>query len=341
MNNYKPLKFQKDSENRQLSIPFVFLIVTGRCNSRCITCSYWRNRPKKEILTKERIYSLISTLNKYHLETIIFTGGEPLLRSDLIEIAQKLKKGFSHLTLRLLTNGILLEKYADVISKIFDVVAVSFDSANRETYKKIRGVDALQKITNGINRLRMLNRETEIRLRTVIQKENFREIPQIISLGRELGANKISFIPADMFSDISFGRSKEMQNQNKVILSLEELVEYKDLLKSILETQKQNLKSGFLVEEGYDLIRIYDYYASFHGLKKPVYPKCNSGWTAIIVDFQGDVWPCFFYKSIGNIAKVSLEEILHSDKMVDFKSKIIDHRFKYCQKCTCPFFYEK
>ena len=341
MNNYKPLKFQKDSENRPLSIPFVFLIVTGRCNSRCITCGYWRNRPKKEILTKERIYSLISTLNKYHLETIIFTGGEPLLRSDLIEIASKLKKGFSHLTLRLLTNGILLEKHVDVISKIFDVVAVSFDSANRKTYQRIRGADAFQQVTKGISRLRVLNHKIEIRLRTVIQKENFREIPQIISLGRKLGANKISFIPAEMVSGISFGRSEEMQNQNRVILSLEELAKYKEILKSILETQKQNLKSGFLVEQGHDLIGAYDYYAFFYGLKKPVYPKCNSGWTAIVVDFQGDVRPCFFYKSIGNITKASLEEILHSDKMVDFKSKIINHRFKYCQKCTCPFFYGK
>lgn len=341
MNNYKLSEFQKESKNRQLSIPFVFLVLTGRCNSRCITCSYWHSRPKKEILTKEKIYSLIFTLNKYHLETIIFTGGEPLLRSDLIEIAKKLKRGFSHLTLRLLTNGILLAKNVDAIGKIFDVVAVSFDSANRETYQKIRGVDAFQQIINGISRLRTLNRKMEIRLRTVIQKENFREIPQIISLGRKLGANKISFIPADMISDIPFGRSGKISNQNKVILSLRELAKYKEILKSILETQKQNLKSGFLVEQGYDLIGVYDYYASFHGLKKPVYPKCNSGWTAIVVDFQGDVRPCFFYESIGNITKTSLEEILHSDKMVDFKSKIMNHRFKYCQRCVCPFFYEK
>lgn len=341
MDNYKPLRSQRDSESRQLSIPFVFLIVVGRCNSRCIACSYWRNLPTKEILTKEIIYSLISTLNKYHLETIIFTGGEALLRSDLIEIAQKLKQGYPHLTLRLLTNGILLARNADVISKIFDIVALSFDSANRKTYQRIRGVDAFQQVTKGISGLRALNHKIEIRLRTVIQKENFREIPKIINLGRRLGANKISFIPADMTSGVSFGRSEKMQNQNKVILSVKELVEYKKILKSILEAQKQNFKNGFLVEQGCDLIRVYNYYASFWILRKPVFPKCNSGWTSIVIDFRGNVWPCFFYKSIGNITETPLEEILYSDKMVNFKSKITNRKFKYCQKCTCPFFYEK
>jgi len=329
-------------EKNKISIPFLFLIISGKCNSRCITCGYWKNYYENEILSPKRIFSIVKTLSKYNLETVIFTGGEALLRSDLFEIAEEIKGKYPHLTIRLLTNGILLEEKAKYVSKIFDVVAVSFDSFNKKTYQKIRGIDAFPNIIRGIKKIRALNPKIEIRLRTVVQKENILEIPQIIELGKKLGADKISFIPADMISTIAFGKPERIKNKDRVIPSLEQLVKYRKIVKSIINEQikKNNLKD-FLIEHGRDLKRVYDYYLAIYGAKKPIYPKCNSGWTSISIDFQGNIQACFFYESIGNILETPLEKALKSDKMIKFKQKIINHNFEFCKWCTCPFYYEK
>ena len=72
---------------------------------------------------------------------VVFTGGEPLFRPDVMEIADLFRaRGIS---LHLLTSGIALERFAREVAERFVDVTVSMDGHSRELYRQVRGVDGL------------------------------------------------------------------------------------------------------------------------------------------------------------------------------------------------------
>ena len=136
----------KDSYNRPVSNIRVSL--TPKCNLSCIYCHKEGEKSPKEQLSAEDIAEILRVAAKFEIRSVKFTGGEPLLRPDLVSIVQSVPAGMES---SLTTNGTLLADLAhDLKSSGLRRVNVSIDSLNPETYKKITGVDNLSDVLEGI-----------------------------------------------------------------------------------------------------------------------------------------------------------------------------------------------
>jgi cyclic pyranopterin phosphate synthase len=136
----------KDSFNRPVSN--IRISLTPRCNLKCIYCHREGEvRPEKE-LSKEEIAEILRVAAKFGIRSVKFTGGEPLLRKDIIDIVRSVPPGMES---SMTTNGTLLAQYArDLKAAGMKRVNVSIDSINPETYKKITGLDELDKVFEGM-----------------------------------------------------------------------------------------------------------------------------------------------------------------------------------------------
>jgi GTP 3',8-cyclase len=136
----------KDSYNRPVSNIRVSL--TPKCNLSCIYCHKEGEKSPKDQLSAEDIAEILRVAAKFEIRSVKFTGGEPLLRSDLVKIVQSVPAGMES---SLTTNGTLLADLArDLKTSGLRRVNVSIDSLNPETYKKITGVDNLSDVLDGI-----------------------------------------------------------------------------------------------------------------------------------------------------------------------------------------------
>jgi cyclic pyranopterin phosphate synthase len=136
----------KDSYNRPVSNIRVSL--TPKCNLSCIYCHKEGEKSPKEQLSAEDIAEILRVAAKFEIRSVKFTGGEPLLRPDLVQIVKSVPPGMES---SLTTNGTLLADLArDLKTSGLRRVNVSIDSLNPETYKKITGIDRLSDVLDGI-----------------------------------------------------------------------------------------------------------------------------------------------------------------------------------------------
>ncbi len=137
----------KDPYNRPVSNLRVSL--TPKCNLSCIYCHKEGEKSPRDQMSAVEIAEVLRVAAAFEIRSVKFTGGEPLLRTDLGEIIKSVPRGME---CSLTTNGTLL---ADQVSALKDAglrrVNVSLDSLNSETYKKITGIDRLSDVLAGID----------------------------------------------------------------------------------------------------------------------------------------------------------------------------------------------
>jgi len=130
--------------------------VTDRCNLRCVYC-----RPRhdceyidrNEILTFEEIHRTVRLLAGCGIEKIRLTGGEPLVRKNIIDLVARLAATQGIRELALTTNGVLLPQMADELKAAgLDRVNVSLDSMEVDSYRRITGRDFLSTVVSGVHK---------------------------------------------------------------------------------------------------------------------------------------------------------------------------------------------
>ena len=126
------------------------ITLTNRCNVNCIYCHHDGMRSSKNEMTPDEIYKICQIAKRIGVRKIRLSGGEPLIRKDIVEIVSKISSiGFNDISIT--TNGILLEKYAkDLKEAGLDRVNVSLDTLNPETYEFITKKDYLEATKKGI-----------------------------------------------------------------------------------------------------------------------------------------------------------------------------------------------
>ena len=159
-------------------VNYLRVSVTDRCDLRCVYCMKEKMQflPKKEILTLEEIERLCDNFIELGVEKIRITGGEPLVRDNIISLIEKLnhkKNGTSLKEITLTTNGTLLKKYAKQLKlNGIDRVNLSLDTINSEKYNKITRFGNIKKVFEGIDEAQQNN--IKIKINTVVIK-NFNE----------------------------------------------------------------------------------------------------------------------------------------------------------------------
>jgi GTP 3',8-cyclase len=136
----------KDAFNRPVSN--IRISLTKQCNLACIYCHREGEKGSENQLPAADIAEILAVSAKFGIRSVKFTGGEPLLRPDLLEIIRSVPNGMES---SLTTNGTLLAGLArDLRAAGLKRVNVSLDSLNRDTYRKITGVDKLPDVLEGI-----------------------------------------------------------------------------------------------------------------------------------------------------------------------------------------------
>ena len=166
------------------ALPLVLFSPTARCNSRCISCDWWRSDGAGDLSLAE-IETLAGDLERAGTGVVVLTGGEPLVRPDVMAVADLFRA--RGMALQLLTSGLALGRYADDVAARFQTVTVSLDGHTPELYRAIRGVDGLGAVADGVRKLRARAPHVGITARATIHRHNFRFLPDLVAKSRAMG----------------------------------------------------------------------------------------------------------------------------------------------------------
>ena len=178
--------------------------LTDRCNFRCFYCLPHGEppiAPKDQMLSYEEIEYVCDVFVSLGIEKIRLTGGEPMLRRDIETIIQKLGKLKPALhDLALTTNGYFLPERAQGLKDAgLDRVTISLDSLKRDVFKRMTGVDVLDKVLAGIAAAKDAGLEP-IKINAVIVRgHNEDEVADFAAFAREHDVKMrfIEFMPLD------------------------------------------------------------------------------------------------------------------------------------------------
>ena len=296
--------------------------VTKACNLRCPHCYVNAGEKLENELSLEEIKSIIDQLAKLKVFSIFFTGGEPFLRKDIIEILKYTnKKGIG---IAISTNGSFLNK--EVLEKMrnihFDLFQISLDGP-KKIHESIRGKGSWQRAIDNIKLARSILKKN-IGLGIVIMKNNWNFLDQTITKGVNCGADRITLMCL-----ILSGRASEKLNPSpqEFLESINKIFTKYKYLQSKARFSKDTTIPSALIPKKW---REKGLHRTFAPCSFPYYIAINS---------NGDVAPCdglFNYPEmiIGNIRKTSLLEIWEKSKLLRDLRKINPSDLKgVCKKC--------
>ena len=211
-----------DQFNREIN--YLRVSVTDRCDLRCVYCMKEKMNfiPKREILSLEEIERLCDNFIDLGVKKIRLTGGEPLVRKDIIKLIKNLnlKKNKTSLKeITLTTNGSLLGYYARILKQNgIDRINVSLDTISKIKYKKITRFGNLNKVISSINEA--INEGIKIKINVVAIKDfNENEFESLISWANQLKID-LTFIEIMPMEETDTDRYHQFLPLNKVFEKL-------------------------------------------------------------------------------------------------------------------------
>jgi len=286
--------------------------ITGVCNLKCAHCraSAISERDPNELSTEE-CFALIDNIVTFSNPVIILTGGEPLMREDVFDIAKYgMKKG---LRMVIATNGTLITD--DIARKMAEVgiprVSVSLDSAIPEVHDKFRGVKgAFEASLKGLEAAKRAG--VEFQINTTITKRNIDEIEDILNLAIKIGA-----VAHHIFLLVPTGRGKELTNEEIPPEEYEKVLNwFYDKKKEVPIQLKATCAPHFYrimrqraKEEGKKIT------VQTHGLDAMT-RGCLGGTSFCFISHLGQIQPCGYLEiDCGNVRKKPFKDIWENSKV--------------------------
>ncbi len=318
----------------QISLLVVWNI-TRRCNLKCKHCyiSADENVARQELsLTEAK--GLIDSLVKVNTGVLLFSGGEPLLRPDIWELAEYARsKG---IRCGLSTNGTLISE--EIARKLKDhgiiYAGISIDG-DRLTHDSFRGARSFEQALEGVRNCKKA--ELPVGIRFTLNKLNYKSLPKVLDLlvvediprfclyhlvysGRASSAMDIDKDTRRQVIDLLIEKTFEYAEKDVEILSVDNPCDgiylYQQIISRNPERQEEVLKELMFR----------------HG-------KCSAGERIMNISPSGDVYACQFWntRSLGNIRETALEQIW-TDKSCYLLCNLRQREEKLKGKCgTCSY----
>ncbi len=199
------------TEQKQLIDPFgreityLRMSVTDRCNFRCVYCMAedMTFLPKQKLLCYEELVQIAQIFTELGVKKIRLTGGEPLVRQDIIKLTSGLGKlsGLDHLAIT--TNGSLLKKLARPLYESgVRNLNISLDTLDNKQFHQVTRTGKLKKVLEGISAAKRVGFES-IKLNAVILKgQNDHQVTPLMDfvLENELDISFIEEMPLGQIS---------------------------------------------------------------------------------------------------------------------------------------------
>jgi radical SAM protein with 4Fe4S-binding SPASM domain len=290
--------------------------LTRGCNLSCRHCSVGAGSKCEDELTTEEVKEIINQLSDLGAIYLVFTGGEPLLNGNLIKLVEHaVSKG---LRVSIDTNGTLLtsERAEALKNAGVSTIQVSLDG-NREVHDSIRGEGAFEKSVNGIRN--SIREGVYTAVNFTISRLNQKDLPEVITLSRELGARKLTM---ERFAPL--GRGKGIMDMSLDPKEFKYSLEILSNAKGIQTNSTDPL--AVFTKEG--LAQSY----SKDDLRKRVCGGCTAGIAAITISYDGEVYPCPKLEvSCGNVRNSRLLDIwLNSRAIKDLRFRRLKGRCGHC-----------
>lgn len=175
----------QDRFGRQIN--YLRISVTDRCNFRCFYCmppdGIKTLLPSSEILSYEEILEIVKAGIKLGITKFRITGGEPLVRRNIIFLLQEMVNLPGAEKVSLTTNGYLLDDFAEELSKIgLHSINISLNSLDTDNFKTITGINGIKNVLKGIQHL-LQSGFTNLKINTVLLKGyNEEEVLEFVRL---------------------------------------------------------------------------------------------------------------------------------------------------------------
>ena len=285
---------------------------TSLCNLRCPLCPSG-NGELTRLRTKmnfEQFKTIIDKLPATVRMLLLWYQGEPFLVKDFTRMIRYAKRRSKYIVTS--TNGHFFRKPEEIkkiIQSGIDEIIISLDGVDQESYQKYRvggnleivkqGIRDLASQKNCVNQSRPL-----IHLQFILMKHNITQKKMMISLGKEMGADKLSF--------------KTLQ------------VTHWKAGEDFLPENSAHTRYEGKTEDGHYKTR-----------RRRFFPEdCLRLWYSAVVNCDGQVSPCCFDKdgeySIGNLLESDFSSIWQGESFQNFRQTLLDSRFELemCQDCT-------
>ncbi|NIQ04819.1 MAG: radical SAM protein [Candidatus Korarchaeota archaeon] len=293
------------------------LEITQACNLTCKHCYYSAGTPAEREMTKDEMLSVIQEFTDLGGKVLMLTGGEPLLRRDILYDVMKEATRLG-LDLQMETNGTLLTEQDAKRLRKFDVLTgISLDGATAESHNFIRGEGNFQKAIHALNLLAQNGVETLIGF--TLMRPNLEEIEQLLQLASKLEVNLVRI--------------------NRLVIGGRAKDHVKQLEPRKSETVKV-LKHAYLLSK--DMAPNLLIYEDLMGRFADRTVSCSAGVNVLDVSADGKVYPCRpsqgieFFKA-GDLRTSSLEDIWREAPTLE---KVRDHTVldvPECRECELKY----
>lgn len=282
----------------QNDLKVVYYAITEGCNLRCPYCYASSEKALPGELTTDEALGLMNQIADMGASTVVFTGGEAMMRRDLFDIVRHARA--AGLRTNIITNGTFIRKIetARTMAEIFDRVTVSVDGATAEQHEPTRGRGTFAKV---IKALELLNEAgVEPVINHVVTADNAEHIAEVAALGERFRINHVraqfhSDLGRAKFDDLSFGWHDYLKTDYFMWTSPNAKHLLGDALKSI----------------------------------KPcsVKANCGMGGHEIYVNSLGNVYPCKLVTGqgdlAGNVRAAALKDLFASPVLAELRESTV------------------
>ncbi len=333
------------------------LFLTYRCNLRCKMCGQWgvvgtsKEMSPEELkseLSLDEIYKIINDIKTFKPNVTLF-GGEPLMYSNWEKVVSRIKQ--EGMRCNMITNGILLEKYANSIIDLgVDEIIFSLDGP-REVHDEVRGAKGtFDRASRGLKLIRDIKRKSGtnkpvVSISSTIFEINYKRLDELISIAEELMASTITFHHLiflsqeryDQHNNIFKGYYEMVCNDWKGFVrdSLPD-IDVDFLIRKMEDIKKRDSKVKIAFYPNFTDEEIRRYYTEFDFVSSNYGKRCLSPWMVSYIFPDGSVRPCQSLNfSAGNVKDNTFSRIWNNEKYMRFR-KITKKEKKYpvCTRCT-------
>lgn len=338
-NLYALPSYQSNSGKAPIPLRYFFEL-TYLCNLNCPYCYVGAERKKDELTTQEW-FNIIEQIPFYSIVTLV--GGEPLIRKDFVQILEKTAKktlGKIHVV----TNGILItdEIINAFIRTKMMLLSVSLDGygANHDKNRNKEGIfDTIIANLENLNAKKGTSNPM-VDIKTIVLENNLDDLPKLYKLCEDMNFEflSISFLRNNDLKQNSILREtfgEEFYAQKYPIKPYFDMEHFKEIYKEI-ESMKGKTKIRFSPKfEGKDALEKIEKFFSYDENKpiQEIYEPCLYPYSNMMINPQGDVYPCLSLK-IGNVREKSLKEIFNMPQYRCFRKNLKASKvFESCQMC--------
>lgn len=220
-NSISPLPPLQDQFGR--TFDYVRIAVTEKCNLRCTYCMPEEGvdfKGKEQILSGDEILRIINVLARLGVKKVRFTGGEPTVRKDIVELVAGAAATPGVKSVHMTTNGLLFDRYADQLRAAgLTGVNISLDTLDAEKFVRITRREGVEKVLDAIE-LAIAKGFPRVKVNVVLMRGfNEDELSQFTELARDkkLTVRFIEFMPFDAHqiweSGVHFASAENLVNQ--------------------------------------------------------------------------------------------------------------------------------